>query len=53
MNFYENSGFLTETLSNLFTAKILFVEHRFFGESMPFGNQSYANNSNIAYLTVT
>ena len=53
MSFYENSGFLTNTLRDLFTAKILFVEHRFFGTTMPFGNQSYSNNSNLAYLTVT
>ena len=51
--FYENSGFLTHTLGSEFKALILFAEHRYFGESMPFGNQSesYKKENNV-YLTV-
>ncbi len=51
--FYENSGFLTNHLSREFSALIVFAEHRYFGESMPFGNQTeaYKKENNI-YLTV-
>ncbi|KAI5632057.1 serine carboxypeptidase s28 domain-containing protein [Phthorimaea operculella] len=33
-----------------FKAKIVFAEHRYYGESMPFGNKSL-HNENIGYLT--
>ena len=33
-----------------FNALVLFAEHRYFGLSMPFGNQSYVNE-NLKYLT--
>jgi len=35
--FYENSGFVTHTLAQQYNALVLFAEHRYFGESMPFG----------------
>lgn len=51
--FYENSGFLTKVLGPEFNALVLFAEHRYFGESMPFGNQSESyKKGNNAYLTV-
>ena len=32
-------------------ALVIFAEHRFFGESMPFGSDSF-KNENLVYLTV-
>lgn len=31
VDFYANSGFLTQTLYQKFNARILFIEHRYFG----------------------
>lgn len=50
-NFYNNSGFMTDTLAKKYKGVVLFGEHRFYGKSMPFGNQSFENN-NFKYLTV-
>ena len=36
--FFDNSGFMTTTLAEKFGAKVLFGEHRYYGESMPFGD---------------
>jgi len=36
--FYNNSGFLTDNLYTEFNARVIFIEHRYFGESMPYGN---------------
>ena len=37
--FYENSGFLIDTLGAEFKALIVFPEHRYFGKSWPFGTK--------------
>ena len=50
-SFYENSGFLTDTLAQTFGAMVIFAEHRYFGTSMPFGADSY-NQENLKYLTI-
>jgi len=50
--FYENSGFLTITLAQKFNGLIVFGEHRYFGESMPFDPQYAFNTLNNTYLTV-
>jgi hypothetical protein len=49
--FFENSGFMTTTLAEQFSAITVFAEHRYFGESMPFGEQSF-DTPNLVYLTV-
>ena len=36
--FFDNSGFMTTTLAQQFGALVVFGEHRYFGESMPFGD---------------
>ena len=49
--FWDNSGFMTTTLAEQFGALVVFGEHRYFGESQPFGDASY-DRSNLKYLTV-
>lgn len=34
--FYNNTGFITGTLAQEFNAVVIFAEHRYFGESLPF-----------------
>jgi len=49
--FYNNTGFMINTLAKEFNAKIVFAEHRYFGESMPFGKDSY-ESENLKFLNV-
>ena len=49
--FFDNSGFMTTTLAETFGALVVFGEHRYFGESMPFGAESF-KRENLPYLTV-
>lgn len=49
--FFDNSGFMTTTLAQQFGAISVFAEHRYFGESMPFGADSF-KRENLPYLTV-
>lgn len=49
--FYDNSGFMTTTLAQEFGALVVFGEHRYFGESLPFGDASY-DLENLKYLTI-
>jgi len=49
--FFDNSGFMTTTLAETFGALVVFGEHRYFGESMPFGADSF-KRENLPYLTV-
>ena len=51
--FYNNSGYMTNNLSNDLGAMVVFAEHRYYGKSMPFGNQSFnATSGNLKYLSV-
>ena len=49
--FYDNAGFMTTTLAQEFGALVVFGEHRYFGESLPFGDASY-DTQNLKYLTI-
>jgi lysosomal Pro-X carboxypeptidase len=52
-SFYNNSGFITKTLAEKFKATVVFAEHRFYGKSMPFGEDSFnTKNGNLRYLNV-
>ncbi|CAG9856647.1 unnamed protein product [Phyllotreta striolata] len=47
----QNTGFLFEIAAK-FGALIAFIEHRYYGESLPFGNESLVID-NLRYLTTT
>ena len=49
-NFWNNTGFMFE-IAPLFQALVIFPEHRFYGESLPFGQQSF-DLDKIEYLSV-
>ena len=51
-NFYDNSGFMTKNLSRELKGLIVFGEHRYFGESLPFDEHYAFNTTNNTYLTV-
>lgn len=52
-NFYQNSGFVTDTLAKEFGAAVVFAEHRFFGQSWPAGDFESSNNPEVyKYLTI-
>jgi hypothetical protein len=42
---------MTITLAQKYKGLVVVGEHRYFGSSMPFGDQSYTKE-NLAYLTV-
>ncbi|KAK0088072.1 hypothetical protein PV325_013260 [Microctonus aethiopoides] len=48
--FAENTGFIWDNAPQ-FGALIIFAEHRYYGESLPYGNKSYTNMKNLGYLT--
>ncbi|XP_030479798.1 uncharacterized protein LOC115697039 [Cannabis sativa] len=50
--FAANTGFVWE-IAPQFGAMVLFPEHRYYGESMPFGSgeEAYKNASTLSYLT--
>jgi len=50
-SFWDNSGFMTTTLAEEFNALVVFGEHRYFGESLPFGDNTY-DKDKLKYLTV-
>ncbi|PAV75742.1 hypothetical protein WR25_11696 [Diploscapter pachys] len=48
--FIAATGMIFDLAPN-FNAAIIFAEHRFYGKTQPFGNNSYANVGNMGYLT--
>ena len=49
--FFDNSGFMTTTLAEQFGALVVFGEHRYYGTSMPFGDDTF-ERENLKYLSV-
>ncbi len=50
--FYNNSGFLNNNLAQQFNALVVYMEHRYFGESWPFGDEKLSmDKKNLVYLT--
>nr|XP_022920988.1 lysosomal Pro-X carboxypeptidase [Onthophagus taurus] len=47
--FAQNTGFLWE-IAPKFNAYIVFAEHRYYGESLPFGNTSFSSPEKLGYL---
>lgn len=48
--FAQNTGFMWDNAPN-FNAMVIFAEHRYYGKTQPFGNQSYANLENLGKLS--
>jgi len=50
-SFANNSGLMWDWAPE-FKALLVFAEHRFYGQSMPYGNKSYSDPKYYGYLTV-
>ncbi|KAJ8920963.1 hypothetical protein NQ315_015757 [Exocentrus adspersus] len=50
MMFAQNTDFLFD-IAPVFNALIVFAEHRYYGESVPFGNRTFTKPEYLAYLT--
>ncbi|CAG5119919.1 unnamed protein product [Candidula unifasciata] len=48
--FTNNTGFMWDIAPD-FRALLVFAEHRYYGQSLPFGSATYQNVSNLNYLT--
>ena len=43
---YNTTGFMSDTLAKKYGALVVVGEHRYFGKSKPFGEDSYAKGNN-------
>ncbi|XP_072170776.1 lysosomal Pro-X carboxypeptidase-like [Diadema setosum] len=48
--FCDNTGFVWDTAPD-FQALVVFAEHRYYGKSLPYGNDSYKDLAHLAFLT--
>jgi len=48
--FCNNTGFMWD-IAEEFNAMLIFAEHRYYGESLPFGKDSYKDALHLGYLT--
>lgn len=48
--FYNNTGFMWDVAEEL-KAMLVFAEHRYYGESLPFGEDSYKDSKHLNFLT--
>ncbi|XP_050303618.1 lysosomal Pro-X carboxypeptidase-like [Anthonomus grandis grandis] len=48
--FAQNTGFMYD-LGKKMNALLVFAEHRFYGETLPFGNESYNSPEKLGYLS--
>ncbi|GJQ72873.1 hypothetical protein Trydic_g1521 [Trypoxylus dichotomus] len=48
--FAKNTGFMWE-IAPLFNAYIVFAEHRYYGDSLPYGDKTFADPVHLGYLT--
>jgi len=50
--FFNNSGYYNENVAKELQGMVLYMEHRYFGVSMPFGTEEASfSKQNLVYLT--
>jgi hypothetical protein len=51
--FYNNTGFVTQTLAKRYGAIVVFAEHRYYGTSMPYYPDTFnVTQGNLRFLTI-